>query len=159
LIHEFGHLVTLDPLQVPPSQPVFDNPHSDAIYRQEVDACQTYFSGEGCSLPDSYINSFFERFWPDIYQEWLAVDDIHGEKEYYSALGDFYKKYKDQFVSDYAPSNPAEDIAETFTFFMIKPRPTGDSIADQKVLFFYEYPEMIKLRSQIARRLCDQLNK
>jgi len=105
------------------------------------------------------MNKFFERFWPAIYPEWQDVDNIEGEDDYYSALDDFYQKYKDQFVSDYAPSDPAEDIAESFSFFMLKPRPTGESIADQKVLFFYDYPELIQLRSQIARRLCDQLNK
>lgn len=159
LVHEFGHLLTLNSSQVVPSRVVFDNPHSDDIYQQEVDACQTYFAGEGCSKPDAYVNQFFERFWPDIYAEWQTIDDTENEHAYYVALQDFYEKYKDQFVTDYAPTNPVEDLAESFSFFMLKPKPTGDTIADQKVLFFYEYPELLSLRSQVARRLCDQLNK
>jgi len=159
LIHEFGHLLTLNSTQVIPSRRVFDNPNSDKIYQEEVDACKAYFVGEGCSLPDSYVNQFVDRYWLDIFAEWQKVDDIKGENDYYAALDAFYQKHKDQFVTDYAPTNPAEDLAESFSFFVLKPKPTGDSIADQKVLFFYRYPELMELRSQIGHRLCEQLNQ
>jgi hypothetical protein len=159
LIHEFGHLLTLNPSQVVPSQAIFDHPNNDNIYEDEAKACKTYFSGEGCSNSDSYINKFFDQFWPDIYDEWLKVDQIDNENSYYGALDKFYKKHKNQFVTDYAPTNPAEDIAETFSFFILKSKPTGNSIANQKVLFFYHYPELVQLRSQIGHRLCDQLQK
>jgi hypothetical protein len=159
LVHEYGHLLTLNPLQVIPSQPIFDNPDSDEIYQQEVDACQTYFSGEGCSKPDSYINAFFDRFWPEIYSEWADIDNIEDEDEYYRALDNFYEKHKAQFVTDYAPTSPAEDIAESFSFFIIQPKPAGETIADQKVLFFYDFPELVQLRTQMGHRLCGQLEK
>lgn len=159
LIHEFGHLLTLNSAQVTPSERIFDNPHSDKIFQEEADACETFFVGEGCSLPNSYVNTFYARFWPDIYAEWQKVDAIDDERDYYDALDAFYNEHKDQFVSDYAPTNPVEDLAESFSFFMLKPKPAGENIADQKVLFFYDYPELLQLRSQIARRLCDQLNK
>jgi len=159
LVHEFGHLLTLNPSQVFPSQAIFDHPHSDRIYNEEANACQTYFSGEGCSNSDSYINHFFDQFWMGIYDEWLKVDSIDDEDSYYAALDKFYEKHKDQFVTDYAPTDPAEDIAESFSFFILKPKPSGNSIADQKVLFFYNYPELAQLRSQIGHRLCDQLEK
>jgi hypothetical protein len=159
LVHEFGHLLTLNPSQVVPSQAIFDHPDSKRIYNEEANACQTYFSGEGCSNSDSYINSFFDQFWPDIYDEWLKVDGIDDEDSYYDALDNFYEKYQDQFVTDYAPTNVAEDAAESFSFFILKPKPIDNSIADQKVLFFYNYPELVQLRSQIGHRLCDQLEK
>jgi len=157
LVHEYGHLLTLNPSQVVPSQRIFDNPNSDKIYNQEADACRTYFSGEGCSNPDSYINKFFARFWPDIYSEWSKIDNIENEDDYYAALDRFYKKYRDQFVTDYAPTSPAEDIAESFSFFTLRPKPTGETIADQKVLFFYDFPELVQLRAQMGHRLCGQV--
>jgi hypothetical protein len=159
LVHEFGHLLTLNPSQVTPSELLFKNPDSLKIFRQEANACKTYFANEGCSHPDSYINKFFDRFWPEIYDEWLKIDALSDQNRFETALEKFYEKYKDQFVTDYAPTNPVEDIAETFTFFVIKPKPAGESIADQKVLFFYDFPELVQLRSQIAHRLCAQLNQ
>ena len=57
------------------------------------------------------------------------------------------------------PTSPAEDIAESWSYFVLKPRPTGNTIADQKVLYFYDFPELITLREQIARNLCNQLEK
>jgi hypothetical protein len=159
LVHEYGHLLTLNPSQVVPSQLIFDHPHSDKIYQQEANTCQTYFSGEGCSNSNSYINKFFARFWSKIYAEWSDIDRIENEDDLYRALEKFYKKYKDQFVTDYAPTSPAEDIAESFSFFILRPKPTGDTIADQKVLFFYEFPELVQLRTQMGHRLCAQVEK
>ncbi len=159
LIHEYGHLLTLNPDQVIPSQRIFDNQISESIYQKEKDACPTFFPGEGCSNADSYINQFFERFWPEIYPQWQAINNIEDEADYYSELDKFYIKHKDQFVSDYASTDPSEDIAETFSFFILEPRPIGKTIADQKVLFFYGFPELVQLRDQIGRRLCAQLNK
>ncbi len=159
LLHEFGHLLTLNPSQVKPSVRVFNNPNSEKVYQQEADACTTYFPDDGCSAPDSYINKFFERFWVDIYAEWYKIDSIQEQSRYEAALEKFYNKHKDQFVTDYAPTDPAEDIAETFSFFIIQPNPTGDSIADQKVNFLYNFPELVQLRSQIGQRLCGQIEK
>ena len=159
LIHEFGHLLTLNPDQVIPSQAIFDNPQNDSVYQKEEQACPNYFPGEGCSRKNSYINHFVGRFWGKIYDEWLAIDNIENDDVYYNRLDAFYKKYKQQFVTDYAPTSPEEDIAESWTYFILKPKPTGNSIADQKVLFFYEFPELIDLRGQIARNLCNQLEK
>jgi hypothetical protein len=159
LIHEYGHLLTLNPSQVIPSQLIFDNPNSDKIYQQEANACNTYFPGEGCSNTDSYVNQFFERFWPKIQSEWVKINEIENEDDYYRALDKFYEKYKDQFVTDYAPTNPAEDIAESFSYFILRTKPAGATIADQKVLFFYDFPELVQLRTQMGRRLCAQLKK
>jgi hypothetical protein len=159
LVHEYGHLLTLNPSQVVPSQLIFDHPHSDKIYQQEADACQTYFSGEGCSNSDSYVNKFFARFWPKIYSEWSDINKIDNKDDLYRALEKFYNKHKDQFVTDYAPTSPAEDIAESFSFFILRPKPAGDTIADQKVLFFYDLPELVQLRTQMGHRLCGQVEK
>lgn len=159
LIHEFGHLLTLNPDQVPPSQAIFDHPQSDSVFEKEKKACPNYFPGEGCSKAKSYINLFEKRFWGKIYDEWAKIDNIDDEESYYNSLERFYKKYRDQFVTDYAPTSPEEDIAETWSYFILKPKPADQTIADKKVLFFYEFPELVKLREQIARNLCNQLEK
>ena len=56
-------------------------------------------------------------------------------------------------MTDYAATNPGEDIAESWTHFVINDKPSGDSIADQKVRFFYDYPELVELRDKIRARL------
>jgi len=155
LIHEFGHLLTLNDEQVTPSIAVFDNPKDREIYNKEAAQCPNYFPGEGCSERDSYINQYYQRFWMDKYAEWNQVDSINDDYLYYEKLSEFYKKYQDQFVSDYAATNPSEDIAESWTYFILAPKPQGTTIAEQKVLFFYEYPELVQLRQEILNNLCN----
>lgn len=154
LIHEYAHLLTLGPEQVTPSEAVFNNPDNDTIYYDEVNACPDYFPGEGCSRSDSYINAYFNRFWSDIYEEWQDINLIENNDAYYEALDDFYYNYEDRFVTDYAVTNPEEDIAESFTFFVLSPRPNGDTPAEEKILFFYEYPELVQLRDEILKGVC-----
>ncbi len=156
LIHEYAHLLTLNSDQVDVSMDVYRNPNDDKIYQREVNACKQYFTGEGCSKPDSYINVFFDRFWPDIYDEWKKIDQEQNEKTHDSLLENFYTTYQDQFVTDYAPTSPAEDIAESFAFFVLLPKPSDTSIANEKVLFFYEYPELVELRAQMLQEICTE---
>lgn len=159
LVHEYAHLLTLNPQQVPPSLPIFNHPENGRVYEQEAAKCQTYFPGEGCSLPDSYINHFNQAFWSGIYDEWAQIDALTDEQEYYAALDDFYLAHQSEFVSDYAPTNPAEDIAESFAYFALSPRPTGGTVADQKLLFFYGYPELVRLRMAIIEGICTYEDK
>lgn len=154
LIHEYAHLLTLGPGQVTPSQAIFDHPDDDNVYYDEVNTCPDYFPGEGCSQPDSYVNVFFKEFWADIHAEWQDINLIEDDDTYYTALDDFYYKYEDRFVTSYAVTNPEEDIAEAFTFFVLSPRPKGDTIADQKIMFFYRYTELIELRDKIHQSVC-----
>ena len=154
LVHEFAHLFTLGPDQVPPSIAIFNNPDDNDLYLQESSACTTFFPGEGCSNPDSYMNAFYQEFWTDIYDEWNEINLIEDEDQYYEALDDFYYKYEDQFLTDYSVTHPAEDIAEAFGFFVFAEQPDGDTIAEQKILFFYQYPELVQLRSEILSNLC-----
>ena len=154
LIHEYAHLLTLGPNQVIPSEAVFNNPDNDDIYYNEVSACPEYFPGEGCSRSNSYINAFFDEFWADIYEEWQDVNLIEDDEAYYEALDNFYYNYEDRFVTDYAATNPEEDIAEAFTFFVLSPRPNGDAVIDEKIRFFYNYPELVQLREEITTGIC-----
>jgi hypothetical protein len=154
LIHEQGHLLTLNSNQVPPSDIIFEHPNNQNIYKDEVAACPQYFAGEGCSMPDSYINQFFDRFWPYLYADWEQIDLEEEEDTRSTRLEEFYKTYQDQFLSDYAATSPVEDIAESWTFFVLSPKPELTSIANEKILFFYEYPELVELRTQILEQIC-----
>ena len=157
LIHEYAHLLTLNANQVPPDVAIFNDPNNQNLYDQKVAACPTYFPNEGCSKPNSYINTFYNRFWVSILDEWKKIDALSSadnQNPYYDKLYAFYQAHQDQFVDDYAATNTSEDMAETFAFYVLSPKPTGNSIRDQKILFFYDYPELIQLRSQILNNLC-----
>lgn len=155
LVHEFAHLLTLSPDQVTPSLAIFNNPDDNDIYLEEVSACSTFFPGEGCSNEDSYINAFYNEFWPGIYDEWNEINLEEDEDLYYEKLDEFYYKYEDQFLTDYSVTHPAEDIAEAFGFFVFAEKPDGDSVAEEKILFFYRYPELVQLRSDILSSVCE----
>lgn len=159
LIHEFGHLLTLDERQVPPDPGLAQDPENETLYQEAAEACPYYFPGEGCSTAESYINAFFERFWIDRYDEWLDIDAEEDEDSRLDLMERFYQDYADEFVTEYAATNPEEDIAETWTLFVLQPKPAGDTIAQQKVLFFYDYPALVRLRAEIAARVYSHLRQ
>lgn len=153
LVHEFAHLITLDEEQVPPIVIADDDLYWEN-YAEEVEKCApNYYPGEGCSKDNSYINVFFETFWGDLYEEFTAIEEIEDEEAYYAALDDFYQRYSDQFVTDYAVTNPAEDIAESFMLFVVMEKPEGNTIAEQKIKFFYKYPDLVDMREYIRSRI------
>ena len=159
LVHEFGHLLTLNDTQVTTDLQVFNNPDDQSIYDRAAASCPTYFMFEGCSRPASYINQFFQRFWPRIYSEWQAINAETDQNTLDQKLDDFYQEHTGQFLSSYAVTSPEEDIAETFMYFIFTPRPSGTTVAEQKILFFYGYPEMVNLRDRILTNLCTYVEK
>lgn len=136
-IHEVPHLLTLDNTQVEVSN----------------GGCDQFFTGEGCSNTNSYINAFYNQFWGDIYAENQAI----GEEDW-DGLTAFYQKYSSRFVSEYAAINAGEDIAESFSFFVMSDLPNGNSVSDRKVRFFSDYPELVTLRNQIRSNINFQIN-
>jgi hypothetical protein len=159
LVHEFAHVLTLGPDQVVPSLAVFNNPEDNNIYLSELSACPNYFPGEGCANADSYIDDFYFQFWEELREDWDPINLEEDEDARAELLDEFYSRYEDRFVTSYAATNPEEDIAETFTFFVFSPKPGGETIAEEKILFFYRYPEMIQLRAEILNAVCANFPK
>lgn len=130
-IHEFAHVLSLNHEQLNPN----------------TTNCNTYNLEEGCAHGNSYINQFFDNFWKDIFNEHRNIDP-----DDYDAIDAFYEKYDDRFVTDYAATNPAEDIAESFAYFVTKEeKPNGNAIADKKVSFMYDFPEFIDMRDRLRQ--------
>jgi hypothetical protein len=163
MIHEYAHILTLNATQVTPDQEIVDDPTNLDLQASKAAACPNYFDGTGCSHADSYLNAFYNRFWVKINDEWKKIDALqYGADDltpYYDGLYNFYKAHQDQFVDDYATTHPDEDIAESFAYFVFNPKPTGNSIRDQKVAFFYEYPELVNLRASILSGACASSQK
>lgn len=128
VIHELAHVLTLNENQV-------------NVGGNEA-SCGEFFTGEGCSKTNAYINQFFDLGWADIY-----ADHNPDRPE------QTYRRYTDRFVSEYAATNPGEDIAETISFFITEPnRPAGNRIVDQKMQLLYDSPAMVSLRESIRSR-------
>ena len=65
----------------------------------------------------------------------------------------FYLRHQADFVTDYASTDPSEDIAESFTYFVLWDAPEGDAVWEEKLNFFYRYPELVEFRTQARARL------
>ena len=130
IIHEFGHILTLDNTQV------------DASIAQGN--CTNFFTGEGCAKSASYINKLQTQFWADIWSAFEAAQESEEKGR------QFYDKYQDRFVTAYASTNPGEDIAEVFATFVTRNGgPNGNSIAEQKIKLMYDHPELVSFRDFI----------
>jgi len=132
IIHEFGHILSLNISQV------------DATI--DENSCSHYFTGEGCARANSYFYKFYNKFWEPIWHEFIKLES---EEEIYA----FYEKHSTQFVTDYAATNPGEDFAETFATFVMSDKPGNTSIANQKLMFMHQQDELVKLRDHIRTEL------
>lgn len=134
IIHEFGHILTLNDVQL-----------NSAISQTD---CTNYFPGEGCAKENSYINELYQKYWKDIKDEHTKAQDSQSEQE------EFYNKYSNRFVTNYASTNPGEDIAEVFaTFVTKKEKPAGATIAEKKMLLMYNRSALVDFRNFIRKNL------
>ena len=157
-IHEYAHILTLENDQVPPDTSLSAEEIEDGVESDVAQACTTYYTGEGCALSNSYINQYFTKFWADLYyNEFQDVEWAETDEEYEEKLIEFYDAHADQFVTDYAATNPGEDIAESFTYFVLQDKPNGNSIDDQKIRFFYDYPSLVAIHTHIRGELARML--
>lgn len=122
LIHEYAHLLTMNKTQMDP-EGVEDRPIG-------------YNSGS--FKEGSMMDEFYKKFWEKNIVLWENMN-----------VNDFYRMLSDEFVSKYAATKCSEDIAESFTEFVLRDRPKGNTVADEKILFFYKYNVMIDARTHI----------
>ena len=169
MIHENAHILSLgssqsdndDPFSSTGIDDLYESPYTELrkIVQEKVSACTPnyYDDASGCMKNNSYMNKFFQKFWVDIYPsfKWFFEFDDNDKFLDHNAL--FYKKYEKQFVTEYAASNPSEDLAESFTAFVLQEKPTKSTVSfihsDQKILFFYDFPELVEMRDFIRSNL------
>lgn len=91
---------------------------------------------------------------------WTAADQRHevaveaaSSKNSFSILRRYFEENESRFVSDYATMNPDEDMAETFVSFVRESKPTGNTLRDKKILFFYGYKDFVSLRAELRSNL------
>jgi len=139
LLHEFAHLYTLNS-----SQTEGDN------Y-----VCTQDYINPGCGRDGSYIDLFYQQFWADIFSEWQTINAIDNPDDWNDQMDKFYLSHQSEFLTAYSATEPAEDIAEAWMYFILSPQPAGETtVAEEKILFFYGFPELVQLRMDIRSRLC-----
>jgi hypothetical protein len=164
-----------------------DKAKTKQIFTQKEAACAPnhYAYNSGCMKEDSYLNLFFQKFWADIYPEyhwWFEFADFQKSNKSHA---DFHQKYYDRFVTYYAGTDPTEDIAESFTVFVLWDEEAianhkkwctkegwnvisepgwiywkwcgkiyrDNSIWEEKIRFFYDFPELVEMRDFIRSNL------
>lgn len=138
MVHEFGHIVTLNTTQV----------------EQTSGACPRFEIPEGCTKQGSYLASFEQRFW-DKYGDETPAN--YGENQ--DEVMDFYQGKAVSFVTEYAATNPVEDLAETWAHFVLRAKPTDASEKSDKIRSLYDYPELVQTRDRIRANLGDELTR
>jgi len=134
MIHEFAHIFSLD-----------------QVFKEKNFAtnCHPYFADTICYGADSYIGQFVEEFWStEMLDELQSVQE---DAKYTRA--DFYNQYESQFVSEYAATDPAEDFAESFTWYVYGEMAPRGPIADDKIEFFDRFSYTQALADEIIREL------
>lgn len=89
-------------------------------------------------LPDSYQAQFMKQFYPEL--------------SYTNPIGATYEDLRNRpedFVSAEAAKGANEEFADAFTAFVFSDKPKGDSIWEQKILFFYGDPVFTDARKYI----------
>lgn len=133
IIHEFFHCVTLN--------------HEQVMYTDEPDVetyTEEYEEGAYCVYyEDSYVEDFYRQFWTD----YIDDREVDYENEY------FYLRHENDFVTDYAATMPTEDICESFAYFVLYGDQGGSEVWEQKINFFYDYPELVEYRDEIRANL------
>lgn len=130
LAHEYMHIVTL----------------CDKQMQSDVQSEKNTFEVlEGITKSSSYLNMFYNKFWTKYKDEIQKEDEEASYKR--------YEDHEDEFINDYAATNPVEDIAESFAYFVIGVEPKGHSIKEQKIKFFYEFSELIELRKAFREKM------
>lgn len=139
LIHEFMHIISLNHCQM------IDNPKNT----------NTLVIEEGTLAEDSYLNLFYNKFWQNHISYLNTVENSDTDYNTISNITlDYYLQHKDEFITDYAATNPVEDISETFLYFVLTDSvPLDNSIKSEKIRFLYTFDELVKIREYIRNNL------
>lgn len=132
IVHELGHLVSYESIVGLPAP--------------AISSCVDYFNTHGCPVENSYLKQFVNQFWSS--SDLARVEDTNQSDDAIKETDKYYKSHKSEFVSDYAASAPEEDLAESFMYFIFS-KPVKGELAKRKVNFFYKYPDLVEMKTDI----------
>ncbi len=132
IIHEYSHYLSLNNNQV----------KYFAADQSLMPSFDDYTDNEVVANEDSYLNDFYQEFWSGIEDDWSADTD--------NVL--FYVRHYDEFVTEYAATQCAEDFSETFSYYVLGKE---DATVDQqkKIDFFDQYPKLKQMKQEILENI------
>jgi hypothetical protein len=133
IVHELGHILSLN---------------MSELSNIEEEKCLNYYTNEGCANTDSYLNLFVKKFW--------NKSDLAQNKKENSEFGSSLFN-KSNFVTEYSATNPVEDVAESFAYFVINKDISGYDIKDKKIAFFYDYQALSKVRDDMRNAIVSDI--
>lgn len=98
--------------------------------------CPNYQADEGCTKSTAYLANFVKKYWGTS-KTWVYSEN--------------------NFVSEYAMTNPEEDIAESFSAFVLAKSFSDATVAEQKKNFFNGYPELIQMRQDMRSVIAEEI--
>ena len=130
IMHEYGHLISMN---------------KNICTLGHVAGNKYYFNVHKATATEGkMLYNFIEQFYTDEMWEMYSNPDIPNT---------LYEDYPSHFVTSYAATTPLEDFAETFEAFVRNPLPTSTStVANQKIMFLENIPEISALRLYIRER-------
>jgi hypothetical protein len=155
IIHEFGHILALNNTQYDTYPTVLQDrtgalteDEYNAALNEDMFACSTIAFEDGCPTTDAYLLLFTEAFWTPDAVEMILYEELDDSATY------FFDENPDGFVSEYAATNPIEDFAESFSYFVglddeMFPVDGNEYMLDAKVLWFEQFPEIVDMRESI----------
>ncbi|MFB2581223.1 hypothetical protein ACEXQD_08215 [Herbiconiux sp. P15] len=151
ILHEVGHILTLSDDQVP----------------ELTGTCPTFDLSEGCPKADSLIAAFQEYFWAEYGADVPSDDGPEGSDP--AEVAAFFREHGgfETFVSEYAATSAAEDVAESWAEYVLTdddtldatlptdefPMPFALTPSEAKVVFFEQYPAFVAERDRIRAAL------
>ncbi len=143
LLHEYGHLLTLNKTQM-------------KYVQSKKKACQKiYRSSIGCPYKQAYFTKYVDTFWDMNDRAHNASTSAEIDpKKVAKQVRKYYKEHPFDFVTQYAATSPEEDMAESFVDFVLQAKPNNTLLEkNRKILFFYQYPEFVSLRTTIRQSI------
>ncbi len=126
--HEFAHVLTGT---------------AEGIDRARGGDCATGDNRYGCVTNNNYLSLWVDRFWSDTELESLQTDGYRNEAAAARRCAD-----DPGFPTLYAATNPSEDFAETFEFFLFSN--TVAASVRPRVEFLSTFPQLVRMRDRIA---------
>ncbi len=131
VVHELCHYLTLNEKQV--------TYYGD---NQEYYPQRMYSDWECVAREESYLQGYYQAFWKDIINDWTT----NPENPY------FYYRHQSEFVTGYAATECAEDLAESFSAYVLL-KSADTPTLQAKFEFFDKYPELRKVKQQILKKI------
>jgi hypothetical protein len=153
LTHELGHILSLEDSQF--KEKVLLNLSKEDFQIKEKVCNPNYFSVYGCFADDSYINTFYQKYWNGELLE--RYNDLQNLEDTEQAIKDKSKwddDFDSNFVSTTAKVSPEEDLAESFSLWVVGYNEKNFTPKQlEKINFFNNFQQLEDIKFNVTYEL------